>query len=555
MRASRPAAARTEQTGLEKTLTTPLTVAEATDYRATSRHADVLSFIAALAPRAHGLSVQSMGASARSADIPLLVLSADGAFTPVAAAAAAAANGRPVVLLLANIHAGEVEGKESALKLAREIGCGPLGHLVERATLLIVPDYNPDGNDLIDPANRALDLAKLEGQIGPAGGVGTRLTAHGVNLNRDYMKLAAVESRHLARLYGEWRPHLTIDCHTTNGSIHGYHLTYDTARLLASSPPAPILHVRDVLLPEVSRRLVARTGFRTFFYGNFRDQENPEAGWETYPALPRFGSHYRGLTGRMDILLEAYSYIPFRERCTVMFETLVEILGVVRERGDEIVCIVAEAETETIRRGSAPAPDDVLGLRTAEVSRDPATGAVTLAYPLHPAGEVEIVAWDLESQRARRVPGRELRTYRTTYYGRSVPTKLARRPFAYLIPAAEARVAEHLTLHGIVVERIEREMTIAVEEFVIDATGQTASTDIAAAAPPETLFFGHLERAEYTASPGDFLVPMGQRLAHVAIYLLEPESDDGLVEWGFFPALGAGDVYPVRRISAVMLEL
>ena len=95
------------------------------------------------------------------------------------------------------------------------------------------------------------------------------------------MKLAAIESRHLARLYGVWRPHLTIDCHTTNGSLHGYHLTYDTAHLLPSSPRAPILYVRDTLLPAVSRQLEANTGFRTFFYGNFRHPQDPTQGWDT----------------------------------------------------------------------------------------------------------------------------------------------------------------------------------------------------------------------------------------------------------------------------------
>ena len=48
---------------------------------------------------------------------------------------------------------------------------------------------------------------------------------------------------------------------------------------------------------------------------------------------------------------------------------------------------------------------------------------------------------------------------------------------------------------------------------------------------------------------GDFLVPMAQPFANLAVYLLEPQSDDGLVEWGFFPEVTPGDVYPVRRIA------
>ena len=78
-----------------------------------------------------------------------------------------------------------------------------------------------------------------------------------------------------------------------------------------SGHPAPIALVRDGILPEVSRRLRRRTGIPTAFYGNFVDESRPAGGWATYPALPRFGSHYRGLCGRGDILLETYSYIDF----------------------------------------------------------------------------------------------------------------------------------------------------------------------------------------------------------------------------------------------------
>jgi hypothetical protein len=538
----------------------PATIAEQSAYRATSRHADVLAFIGELARLAPGLIVDTMGKSGLGQDIPVLRLGAAAA-TPETAQAAARSEGRPVVLVLANIHAGEVEGKESVLALAREIALGPLAHLAEQATLLLVPDYNPDGNDRIDVTNRALDLATFEGQIGPEGGVGTRNTAQGYNLNRDYVKLAAIESRHLARLYGTWRPHLTIDCHTTNGSLHGYHLTYDTAHLLPSSPRAPILYVRDTLLPAVSRQLEANTGFRTFFYGNFRHQEDPTQGWETYPGLPRFGSHYRGLTGRMDILLEAYSYISFRERCAVMQATLTAILEHVAEHGAEMVEIVHAAETETVARGRHPDPQDFLGVSYAQFrARRDSTGAtigdtgslpVELSYPIYPLGEpVEILSWDAESLRTHAVPGKTLTTYRAPHYARFVPTKVVSRPYGYLLPASCERIAEHLLRHNLAVHVVEAPATVEVEveAFVVDAIGRTSSRDIAADAPPETLFFGHCELERYPVRPGDFLVLMAQPFGCLAAYLLEPESDDGLIEWGFFPDVTAGSVYPVRRI-------
>jgi hypothetical protein len=538
----------------------PQTVAESSAYTRTSRHVEVLQFIerlARLAPLANVLSVQSMGKSALGQEMPVLVLSAGRHFTPVAAHASRL----PIVLVLANIHAGEVEGKEALLKLAREIAAGgaPLAKLMERAVLLFVPNYNCDGNDKIDSANRLLDLAKLEGQCGPDSGVGTRNTAQGFNLNRDYVKLDAPESRLLMELWHSWRPHLTVDCHTTNGSLHGYHLTYDTAHLIPSSPAAPILHVRDVLLPELSRRLEARTGYRTWYYGNFRDHADPTKGWESYSGLPRFGSHYRGLAGRMDVLLECYSYLGYRERCDVMYETLVELLTLAAEQGDTIVRLVDEAEAETVRRGAAPQPEDLVGIDYSQMTKNP-KGGVVVSHPMWPLfergggegsgarGGFEVLAWDLDSMRERRLPGRELVRYPTTYYGRFVPTRAVRRPFAYLIPAAWRRIADHLRLHHVRLEEVRKAKSVAAEEFLVDARAATSSPDIADDSPAETILFGHWLAVTQKLEPGDLVVPMAQPLAHVALYLLEPESDDGLVRWRFFDAVKEGEPFPVRRI-------
>ena len=137
---------------LKSPSSSPLTVAESSAYQATSTHADVMTFIAAIPPRpAPWLQVGTMGSSAEGREIPVLVLSKDGAFTPDQAHEKARIEGRPVVMIVCNIHAGEVEGKEAALMLTRDIlhdasVGGPLARLMSGATIVFVPIYNPDGN-------------------------------------------------------------------------------------------------------------------------------------------------------------------------------------------------------------------------------------------------------------------------------------------------------------------------------------------------------------------------------------------------------------------------
>jgi hypothetical protein len=485
---------------------TPLTVAERTGYRETSRHADVLRFIDDLRRVRPVFRVESMGRSAGGRDMPVLVFGERP--------------GTPVVLVIANIHAGEVEGKEALLMLARDLP----ERYFQSLTLLFVPNYNPDGNDAIDVKNRALDLARLEGQIGPEGGVGTRTTGEGINLNRDYMKMEAVESRHLSLLQAKWRPHLTVDSHTTDGSIHGYALTFDTSHL----PCGPAEYVHRRMLPDVSRRLDARTGLKTFFYGNFVDENDLSKGWATYPHFPRYGSHYRGLSGRLDILLETYSYISFKDRVFTTVEILKDIFDYTLEHAAEIRSVCAE--------GEAARPDPV-----------------GIAYgPPQPIGDCEILAWDMASQRARQIPGREPKRYRMPHLAKFVPSRSVPRPAGYLIPREHAAIAEKLGHHGIAVERLTSARTFRGEVDTVLRIEKVDSPDVGTMKREESVVAVDRRPGEVAGRAGDVLVRTDQTLGSLAVYLLEPESDDGLVRWGYLdPLLRPGAILPVARVHAI----
>lgn len=484
----------------------PLTVAEKTDYRETSRHADVLRFIEELKAVRPVFRIESMGKSAKGQDMPVLVFGERP--------------GTPVVLVIANIHAGEVEGKEALLMLARDL---PEDYF-RKLTLLFIPNYNPDGNDAIDVNNRKLDLARLDGQIGPEGGVGTRTTGEGINLNRDYMKQEAVESRNLSVLQARWKPHLTVDSHTTDGSIHGYALTFDTSHI----PCGPAAYVHSTMLPDVSRRLEARTGLKTFFYGNFVDEKDLSKGWATYPHYPRYGSHYRGMSGRLDILLETYSYIPFKDRVFTTVEILKDIFDYTIEHADEIQALCAEGEAER--------PDPV-----------------GIAYgPPQPIGDCEILAWDMDSQLARKIPGREARTYRMPHLAKFVPSKTVTRPAAYLIPQEYTAIVEKLEQHNIVLDRLPEGRVFNGENDTVVRVEKTDSPDVGTMKREESVVTIERKRGRITGRAGDVLVPTDQTLGTLAVYLLEPESDDGLVRWGYFDAqLKPGDPLPVVRLSRV----
>ena len=523
---------------------TPLTKAETSGYKATSTSAEVQAFIDALRTR-DGVAVQSMGKSSGGKDMPVLVLSRHGAFDPLAARAL----GRPIVMIVANIHAGEVEGKEVVLSLARDVLEGAARAYHQDMTLVLVPNFNPDGNDKISPSNRTMHLKELWGQLGPDEGVGDRQTAEGVDLNRDYILLRAVESENLNTLFHAWSPDVYVDCHTTNGSILAYDLTFDAPHNLDTGIRATSLYARDVLLPEVMRRLEARTGYRTFFYGNFRDNLDPTKGYETYPALARYGANFRGLCGTIDILSETYSYGDFRTRCDVNYEFLREILEFVAANGTDIVRLTAAAKAEVVESGRRAAPDDLVGVSYMNVVRHE-DGKVGFEFPVYPLMPWNIASYDAESLKEHRAPGTTLTFWPSVLYARYIATKWVSRPRGYLVRAAATRAIDHLRKHKIRIEPLAAAKTFRRAESYSVLEIVAAGSQIGGFSRRDVVFSVRAERTTLKAEPGDVFVPLDQPLGTLALFLLEPESDDGLARWGFFADQKAGSIFPVHRILA-----
>jgi hypothetical protein len=495
----------------------PLTRAEASGYTETSRHADVMRFIAELAarddPRLH---VTSFGTSPEGRDLPLLILSAQGITTPQAARRAEL----PVVLLLNGIHAGEVEGKEASLHLVRDLLDGHLGDLLAHLVLVIVPLFNPDGNDRIDPAHRRLDLARLEGQLGPVSGVGTRTNAAGINLNRDYMRQAGAEMRLLqSRVCQPWQPHLTIDCHATNGSVHRFALTYDVPHTIASGRSEPIHFVRDQLLPPVTHALKQRTGLDTFFYGNFvEDEGGTGEGWMTYTHHPRFGSNYRGLTNRLDLLLETYAYLPFEQRVFTTYAFVREVLLFAATHGRAMI--------EVVERSQRP-PDLI---------------AVRYRLEAHP-DPVEIL-----TRTPRTLEGDPV-SVTIPHYGRFVGSEMVTRPWGYVVPPG---IAEHLRAHGLHILRLDHEHSVEVEVARIEGMAGTGSRAILEATVEREMQVSSHLRPQHLAA-GVEVVPTAQPLGAIASYLCEARSDDGLLACGLIPEPAPGSEWPVLRLRDALV--
>ncbi len=475
------------------------------------------------------LHVTDFGESPEGRALPLLVLSARGVKTPEEARAL----GLPIVLVVSGIHAGEVEGKEGCLMLARDLlqktgSAGSVGgdDILANLTLVIAPLFNADGNDRIDPANRRLHLPKLEGQLGPDSGVGTRVNAAKINLNRDYMRHESLEMRLMqTRVCQAWKADLTIDNHATNGSVHRFSMTYDIPHTIESGRPEPILYMREKLLPPVTAALKKNHNLDASFYGNFSEDESalekgdadPNApvreGWMTYPHHPRFGSNYRGLTNRMDLLLECYSYISFEERVRTAYGFMLETLRHVAAHKDDVVQTVATSRM----------PRERIAVRAKLQAFDT---------------PIEIL-----TRTPRTLEGTES-SVTLPFFARFVGTHVVTRPAAYLVPP---RLAQALVGHGLTVEPASGTYDVQVPR--VERIGREGGRQILEAAD-----FGDVSvswKTDKRTAAGWSLVRTEQPLGAIAVYLCEPESDDGAIENGFLPAPKVGDELDLYRVDAL----
>lgn len=503
-----------------------LTVAERSNFRATARHTEVVGLLDAISAAYPSAKRASLGTSVEGRDIPLLILADPPVSDGVSARKTAREQGKVIVFAIGNIHAGEVDGKEALPMLAREIVGTPNHRLLRDLIIVFAPIYNADGNEQVDRNNRP-------DQNGPEEGMGRRENAKGLDLNRDFIKVEATETAGLVRFLNEWDPHLFIDTHTTNGSYHRYALTYEGVKAPATDK-ALLEWSRDSFLPAIDLAFEMTTGKHAFWYGNFEgafgDAPRGHTRWESYPAEGRYGTTYIGLRNRLSILTEAYSYSTYKDRVLATRDFVRCALEVTAANKDTIVRLTREAD----QRAKA---------------RDPVGGLVAITSKAAACDEsVGVFGYEevIENGRSRStgVP----KDHACELWNRFVPEKTVARPWAYVlreVPGAES-ITGKLTQHGIEVERIPRSIEARVESYrIIGAkSGSRVFQDhVIVRVSTETA------TKKVGIEKDDFIIPVGQRLGTLAVYLLEPECEDGLATWNYFDRwLTIGEELPLYRV-------
>jgi murein tripeptide amidase MpaA len=509
------------------------TRAELSNFQETSRYSEAIEHCKQLEKASPWIRYTTFGKSPEGRDLPLLIVSKDKIFT----AEEAKKSDKVILLVINGIHAGEIAGKEASFMLLRDIAITKeKASLLDHAILLVVPIFSVDGHERFGPYNRV-------NQNGPKE-MGWRTNSQNLNLNRDWLKAETPEMRGLLQIYTSWLPDFVIDNHVTDGADFQYDVTY--------APEDNVLFHRAVIdytkqLFPYLESFISKNGYKLGPYIELADDKNPAAGIVSNPSAPRFSSGYGALQNRPTIVTETHMLKSFEVRIKSNYFLMEGVLRKFNEDPQAIRNAVRQADQDSIQLGKTYDPGAAFPLRleidhsksdpfvfkgieyTNELSA--ISGSTKITYGSKP---IEI-------------------TIPQFHYAQTVASTAP--PLGYIIPPQYTELIERLKIHDIAFSTLKAPVEASFETYRFSDVSWN-----------ELPFEGHHElkfkttkvAEKRTLVPGSVVVWLNQRSNKVILNLLEPDSPDSFVSWGYFDAIFEqkefADAYQMEKMATQMLQ-
>ena len=478
-----------------------ITPSERTGLTATPSYDETVAWLRRLDAASPLIRMETFGRTAQGRELYVVVASKGRRFDPA----------KPTLLAQAGIHAGEIDGKDAGLMLLRDIAFRGKDGLLDGANLLFVPVFNVDGHERSSPYNRP-------NQRGPVS-QGWRTTAQNLNLNRDYLKADSPQMRAMLALIRRWEPDLYLDLHVTDGLDYQQDITFDFngyggrgARSIAVGR-----WLDGVYRPALEAGL-KRQGHIPGPYINTVDARDPSKGIVIAPSGARFSTGYGDLRRLPTVLLETHSLKPYRQRVLGTYVFVEESLRLVGQQGRALQAAVAA--DAALRPGTVP---------VASKAGETPTGTFEF-LPI----QQELYTSSASGRREVRFTGRPGPAIRVPVFGTET-TASVQGPRAYWVPASKPEVIERLKLHGVRLETLSHARSVPVEVIRFSAASVAPNVNEGRVAVRSGGLIRERRTEVYPA--GSVRVPTDQPLGELTVLLLEPESDESLWSWGFFPEI------------------
>lgn len=528
-----------------------LTTGEKTEWKQTGLYAETTTLMRTMERMSPDVKMIQFGTTSQGRPMYALIVSSDHAFTP----ALAAKTNKAVILIQSGIHSGEIEGKDTALMLVRDMVITKRPHQaawLKNAIFVVIPVFNVDGHESRSPFNRA---NQNDPDI-----TGTRAQAQQLNLNRDYVRGETPEMKGWLKLYHSWMPDFMFDNHVTDGADYQYDVTWDMAHHGDMGEPTRDW-VNDRYIPEINKRMEA-DGHLVSPYGGLRGagqqgsggggggrggqrgggaQGNSPDTLRDAPGAreffvevfsPRYSHLYAAALNRPCLLVETHSLKAGKTRAWANYDIMTHSIDIVTEDPQKLRSAVRAADAKyAAMAGDRNAPPIYLAGKTSAAGHPLTYHSLKSAPFRSPITNTMVPSFTAEKD-----------DFETVMHDGIDTTAEAQEPLGFIVPAEWKDIADELTLHGIVLEKITKPLSQDFDTWRFSDVKYVSSGEAG-------------QMVDYTMTPvkekieipaGSWYISLKQPEARLIMALLHPAAPDALIRLGF-----AGPIFQsMGRIGA-----
>lgn len=417
--------------------------------------------------------------------------------------------GKIIILINNAIHAGEPDGVDASMMLVRDAAQGKIT-VPENVVLAIIPAYNIGGILNRNSFSRAT-------QNGPES-YGFRGNAQNLDLNRDFIKCDANETKTLQQLFMLLDPAVFIDNHVSDGADYQHLMTLiETQHNKLGGKTGDFMH--NTLTPSLFKDMKKQRYDMVPYVNNF--DNTPENGWTAFNEPPRFATGYMALFQTIGFVAESHMLKPYKDRVTATLDLMKCLIKEVSKNAATINEV--RAADRLALQGKK---DFVLDWKVDSSKHDVISfhGYASTHKPSEVSGLPRLF-YDHAKPYTKDVP----------FYSDYKPTLTVKAPTAYIIPRGWTAVISRLKRNNVDMKPLPRDTTISVTAYHIE-NYETSKH------PYEKHYLHYAVKVSADVNvikfrKGDYLILLNQPAKRYLIETLEPTAPDAYFAWNFFDGI------------------
>jgi len=466
---------------------------------------EIISWYKMLDKKSGQLSVLERGMTDAEKPIHLVSINSDQIFNPKKWHQ----ENKIVILINNGIHAGEPDGIDASMMLARDISNNKI-KLPKNVCLAIIPVFNIGGCLNRNSTSRV-------NQNGP-NEYGFRGNSQNLDLNRDFTKCDSKEAKSFSEIFQWLQPDILIDNHVSDGADYQHTMTLLTTQYdkLGGSLGR---YLKESFEPSIYENM-SQKGWDLVPYVDF-ESTNFDEGMDAFYDPPRYSSGYAALFNTLSFVTETHMLKPYAQRVKSTYDLMLSFIEEAHIHAKEIITERKKANEEKNSQKEFALKwklqkDDFSTITFNGYERDSALSEAT-----------GLQKYFYNHQKPF--------TKKIKYYNHYEPVGIVKKPKAYIIPQGWHDVIERMKSSGVVMKKLSKDNSYLVTTYKI-LNYESYSK------PYEKHHKNYNVKTESVVSTmkfskGDYYIDINQIAERYIIEMLEPTGDDSFFAWNFFDGI------------------